>query len=1134
LIDTNQNSNTAQFLFQKSLELFPDLVFLISSDGIYVDYKGSNVTLHIPPEEFLGKKIEDIMPKNIAELQMSAIKKTIATQQTQSLEFILPSREKTFIYEYRMVYLNNNRIAAYVRDITERKLIEQNLKNSEEKFKAIYYDSPVGIELYDRKGKLVDLNKSCLEMFGVSSIDAVKDFDLFDDPNIPPDQLSKLRKGESVKYESVFDFDLVKSINLYETTKTGKFYVNVLITPLYLEEIKSISNYLVQVQDITDNKIIEQKLKDINEELENKFELTTLDLKQSEERFKLLYENAPLSYQSLDYKGNILEVNKTWLDFFGYSKDEVIGRWFGDFIAPDYLNVLDTKFPKFKEEGEIKGIEYEMIKKDGSHAIVAFNGKISYDENGYFKQTHCIFRDITEQRKAEQLLKESEEKYRLISEDSEDLIVIYNERLAVEYLNEKTHSRILGYPSAKFKDNIFRGTLIHEEDLPDTARAFQMGYREGKYTHQFRLKNSNGIYLWFEVRGKIFIDKDGKKKILCVSRDITEIKSKEKELKDSEEKFRMLFNNINDAIVIVDMEGKVIECNQTSYERLGYTKEEFLNMTPMDFDTPQYAEGVLDRIQGVLQEGASSYEVDHMRKDGKIVPVEINSIKINFQGKTAILSVARDITERKKAEKELKDSEAKYRSIIDNSGSNIFVYDKDGFYEFVNKQAAESFGRKPENFVQKSLFDLFSRDLVEEYLKINQKIIESGIGRQYERTFDIENEPRTFLINDQAVKDSEGKGIYIVSSSVDITERKLIEQRLKESEEKYRLLFNNFPIGIGLSTIEGQVIDYNEAMGELTGYTKEELNKLGIPAIYTDQNEPSKAVNLLREFGKLRDYEIKFKRKDNTEFYGSLSLDLIEIKGVEIIQSTLKDITEKKEAELELIRLNNLKSELLRRTSHELKTPLVSIKGFSDLLLEVHRDKLDDYVVSTIDEIKQGCLRLEALISDILKTSELESGAIELKKSREDLSFLIRLCVNEVRGFSDLRNQSIELEIHEKVELDFEKEQIHQVISNLLNNAIKYTPRNGKIQIKSQIQNENISISVKDNGIGLSLNDRNQLFKQFGKIERFGQGLDVIPDGSGLGLYISKKIIELHGGEIWVESEGMNRGSTFYFTLPLH
>ncbi|KKM26862.1 hypothetical protein LCGC14_1580500 [marine sediment metagenome] len=574
------------------------------------------------------------------------------------------------------------------------------------------------------------------------------------------------------------------------------------------------------------------------------------------------------------------------------------------------------------------------------------------------------------------------------------------------------------------------------------------------------------------------------------------------------------------------------------------------------------------------------------------------------------------------------------------------------------------FNRKLEDFVNKSLFDIFpnQREAIEEYLKINRKIIETGIGRQYEMTFDIDNKPQTFLINDQAVKDSEGKGIYVVSSSIEITERKLFEQRLKESEEKFRniaeqslmgifiiqddvikyankrmaeingysleeilnwqpkehyktlspeslafveeqgriqelgnsdissqyplqiirktgekmwvenfskiityegkpanfitlsditdrkeldqklkesedkyhLLFNNSPIGIGLSTIEGQIIEFNEAIRELTGYTKEELNQLGIPTIYSDQNERVKAVKILREVGYLRDHELKFKRKDGTEFYGSLSLDLVEMNGLEIIQSTLKDITDKKEVELELRKLNNLKSELLRRTSHELKTPLVSIKGFSDLLLEVHRDKLDYYVISTIDEIKQGCLRLEALISDILKTAELESGVIKLVKSREDLSFLIRLCVNEVRGFSDLRNHSLELEIPENLELNFEKEQIHQVINNLINNAIKYTPKNGKIQIKSQIQNEKVLISVKDNGIGLSLNEKSQLFKQFGKIERFGQGLDVIPDGSGLGLYISKKIVELHGGEIWVESEGKNKGSTFYFTLPLH
>jgi signal transduction histidine kinase len=127
----------------------------------------------------------------------------------------------------------------------------------------------------------------------------------------------------------------------------------------------------------------------------------------------------------------------------------------------------------------------------------------------------------------------------------------------------------------------------------------------------------------------------------------------------------------------------------------------------------------------------------------------------------------------------------------------------------------------------------------------------------------------------------------------------------------------------------------------------------------------------------------------------------------------------------------------------------------------------------------------------------------------------------------------VDLQLYDDLITDFEKEQIHQVLSNLLTNAIKYTPINGKIEIKSKIQDNSFLISIKDNGIGFTREEKERLFEQFGKIERYGQELDIISDGSGLGLYISKKIVELHEGNIWVESEGRNKGSIFYFTLPI-
>jgi signal transduction histidine kinase len=169
----------------------------------------------------------------------------------------------------------------------------------------------------------------------------------------------------------------------------------------------------------------------------------------------------------------------------------------------------------------------------------------------------------------------------------------------------------------------------------------------------------------------------------------------------------------------------------------------------------------------------------------------------------------------------------------------------------------------------------------------------------------------------------------------------------------------------------------------------------------------------------------------------------------------------------------------------------------------------------------------------LIETSKFESGEIKLIKKEEDLGFLIRFCIKDLKGLIETRKHQLILEINDEMITFFEKERIYEVIINLLSNAIKYTPKNGKITIRSEIQNRNYIISVQDSGIGLTDEEKEKIFKKFGKIERYGQGLDVVSEGSGLGLYISKKIIELHGGNMWVESDGRKKGSIFYFSLPI-
>ena len=179
---------------------------------------------------------------------------------------------------------------------------------------------------------------------------------------------------------------------------------------------------------------LEQKVKELDQEAVKRKQAEKA-LRESEERFRVLYERAPLGYQSLDEHGHFLEVNQAWLDTLGYSREEVIGKSFGDFLHPDWVDHFKQNFPRFKAIGEILGVEFEMVKKDGSLIMVDFNGKIGRDEKGDFKQTHCILHDITAQKRSEEALRESEEKFRSMMESMKDLIYICAQDFRVEYMN---------------------------------------------------------------------------------------------------------------------------------------------------------------------------------------------------------------------------------------------------------------------------------------------------------------------------------------------------------------------------------------------------------------------------------------------------------------------------------------------------------------------------------------------------------------------------------------------------------------------------------------------------------------------------------------------------------------------------
>jgi PAS domain S-box-containing protein len=628
--------------------------------------------------------------------------------------------------------------------------------------------------------------------------------------------------------------------------------------------------------------------------------------------------------------------------------------------------------------------------------------------------------------------------------------------------------------------------------------------------------------------------------IITIIRDITEYKESEEKLRASEEWHKNIIKNIMDVIVVLDLKGNFLYVSPQIYNISGFKQEELISKSGFKFMHPEDIKKAADVLKEAINKKNKMYiEYRTRHKDGHYIDVSASGRIVNIKGEDRIFAVVRDISQRIAYEQDLIESEKKYRQLIENSLEGVWVIDEDARTTLVNPSMSRILGYEVDEMIGRSLFDF----TLQEDIETTKNTLErrsKGIKEEFEKKF-IRKDGKEVItrLMTSPIFNNDGKYIGAIAFVSDITERIRAEQNLKESEEKFRMIAEHSYMGI-LITVGDKIEYVNNALLHIFEYSNEEIanwtrNNI-IRIIYPDD------LQLLREYRKkLRegDPNVKpyfsyrvFTKSGKLKWVDQFST-VIKYMGKPAELATIVDITEKKVAEQELVKLDSLKSELMRRTSHELKTPLVSIKGYSDLLLNVHKEKLDDYVLASIVEIKQGCERLESLIQDILNTAELESGIIQIDKIVDDLAFFIKLSVRELRGLAKLRNHTINLIIPDKLITSFEPEQIHQVISNLINNAIKYTPPNGIIEILSEINENFIIISIKDNGIGLTNEEKERIFTQFGKIERYGQGLDIITNGSGLGLYISKKIVELHGGKIWVESEGRNKGSTFNFTLPI-
>ncbi|MFX0102293.1 MAG: ATP-binding protein [Candidatus Hodarchaeota archaeon] len=444
---------------------------------------------------------------------------------------------------------------------------------------------------------------------------------------------------------------------------------------------------------------------------------------------------------------------------------------------------------------------------------------------------------------------------------------------------------------------------------------------------------------------------------------------------------------------------------------------------------------------------------------------------------------------------------------------------------------------------------LLTREVSEAILEIFPELKESNKSQtlQFNITFkgerrDFEAEVFSFLENKYVILLQDITDIFRTTEMMFET-----EESLRQSEENFKNISEQSLMGISIYQ-DKQVKYINKVGAEILGQSREDIMS-GSLKEYGVLIEPDDFEKMAYEFGRMEDDQtadsslmlvFKLKTKDQKTLFIEQYTNPIMFQGKRAVLNVYHNITEKMKAQ-EILKneykamkeIDEMRKNFISSATHELKTPLVSTCGATRFILDNLKDRLDPETLELVEIIARGANRLKKLIENLLDFSKIGVGKFELELENADLVQAVKNAVKETRYQQMLRGHALILNAPDNLIVKMDIIRIEQLISNLLSNAIKNTPHGGNITVEIMESSIGAKVSVMDNGVGLTDGERENLFEKFGKIAREDTNLDVDIQGSGLGLYISKNIAELHGGTLIAESEGRNKGSKFIFTLPI-
>ncbi len=1034
------------------------------------------------------------------------------------------------------------RVVGTVLDITERKKREEELRRQRDLLDQA--QRLAGAWEYDAESGRVDLSEESCQILGWDPNQTARFGEM--DELFSPEGLGTLRPAIRAAIQEGTSYDLEVSL----ATETGPPRWVRVVGSAIEDEKGEVVKLAGALQDITERKTAEQALTRSLAEKQRILE-TTLD-----------------GYMLHDMKGTIVEVNPAYCQMVGYDHDALIGMDIRDLDVGFTSEVLDQRI---QNDPEVENYRFETqhVHRDGHRVDLDVSAAMMENDRGE-RLVNAFIRDITARKKAEDALRASEERWRTLVESHPDPIhITVDGRYA--YINP-SGARLFGadHPSDVIGRSVF--DLVAEE-TKDRLQQRKAQLERGEATEPFehtmvRLDGKERIV----VARSIPITYKGQDAAQTVIRDVTERRRAEEALRESEQRYRTLVERSHDAIYIY-RDPRLLFVNRRVEKLTGYAEDELLSMDVLELVHPEDRERVRQYARGRADGTAPNrYEVRILRKDGSVRYADFSVQAITYQGEPAGIGSIRDVTEQRRAEEALRESEQRFRALAEETTDLVTRHAPDGTYLYASPSAKDLLGYAPEDLVGTTFQPIVHPDDLD---RVEAHIAEAHQGAQkVQFEYRAQHADGHYLWVETAGQHVPGDGgaATLIASTRSVDERKAAEEALVRREQRVEALYEamrglteartheqvaehiltliddtlGYPISaVRYQTEEGVLVPAavsgtsRALMPDRPSYdlAADSLVALAFRRGETMHYDDVQALDLSYDLGVVRACAYVPIGSHGTISVGSLhvgAIDEFDLKLIEILARNADGVIERinredalRAARDEAEEMNRLKSAFLANMSHEIRTPLTSIIGFSEVLGEQDLGEASRFA----HLIQRGGQRLLDTLNSVLDLSQLEAGSMQLAPKDINVG-------QEVEGAASFftpraEKEDVALHVHlpsDPVEAHLDASAVQRILNNLLGNAVKFTPAGGRIDVRLRTPADHVVIEVDDTGVGIDQDFLPHLFDAF-RQESTGNARTF--EGSGLGLAITHQLVQLMGGTIDVTT-GKGEGTCFTVRLPRH